>query len=57
MGAKRNCMPSSQLWASLIHPSTLDANLEGLEAFETSAKDGHASNPKKQKKYDNSNVN
>ncbi len=50
-------MPSSQLWASLIHPSTLDANLEGLEAFETSAKDGHASNPKKQKKYDNSNVN
>jgi hypothetical protein len=37
----------------------LDTNLESLEPFETSTttKDGHALNPKKQKKYEIFNVN
>jgi hypothetical protein len=38
---------------------TLDANLEGLEPLEISTivNDGHAPNPKKQNKYEISNVN
>jgi hypothetical protein len=38
---------------------TLDANLEGLEPLEISiiVNDGHTPNPKKQNKYEISNVN
>jgi hypothetical protein len=58
MGVERSCMLSFELQTP-SPPLTLDANLEGLEPLEISTfvNDGHAPNPKKQNKYEISNVN